>query len=226
MKVVLTGSTGFIGREVLRQCLESPGITSIIALSRKELPTSVASNPKLKAVVVDDFLSYPDSLLEELRDTDACIWSLGKAFMSDNEVARKINIDYILAAAKAFSQVSSQGEQKKKKKIRFVYVSGAMVERDQSKSLWVAGEYRRIRGQVENELLAHAKEHQDTFGAYIVRPAMVLSEGMNLRRFVFGFGPNVKLGSLTAVMLHLARNGNGPCILDNSDINRLHAELG
>ena len=73
MKVILTGSTGFIGRAVLLQCLKEPSITSIIALSRRELPEAVG-NPKLTLVVMDDFNVYPDSVVEVLRGAEGCIW--------------------------------------------------------------------------------------------------------------------------------------------------------
>lgn len=71
MKIILTGSTGFIGHEILTQCLRNPHITSIIALSQRPLPTN---NPKLTVRLVDGFLTYPESLLQELRGAEACIW--------------------------------------------------------------------------------------------------------------------------------------------------------
>jgi nucleoside-diphosphate-sugar epimerase len=74
MKVSLTGSTGFIGREVLEQCLQNARITSIIALSRRELSPSVTHNPKLKVLIMENFLSYSPSILREIRDAEACIW--------------------------------------------------------------------------------------------------------------------------------------------------------
>ena len=77
MKVILTGSTGFIGQEVLEQCLQNSSITSIVALSRRELPPSVVDhNPKLKVTIVDNFLSYPESVLQDINGAEACIWYL------------------------------------------------------------------------------------------------------------------------------------------------------
>ena len=70
MKVILAGSTGFIGHEVLTQCLQNPAITSVVALSRRELP----AHEKLRVALVDNFLSYPDSVREEIKGADACIW--------------------------------------------------------------------------------------------------------------------------------------------------------
>ena len=73
MKVILAGTTGFIGQEVLHQCLRNPFITSIVALSRRPL-TDCTSNPKLKVVILEDFMSYPTSVLQELAGAESCIW--------------------------------------------------------------------------------------------------------------------------------------------------------
>lgn len=74
MKIILAGSTGFIGHEILEQCLQNSSITSIVVLSRRDLPSSVAKNPDLKVKIVEDFLSYPDSLLQDIKGAEACIW--------------------------------------------------------------------------------------------------------------------------------------------------------
>lgn len=73
MKLILLGSTGFIGKEVLNQCLENPAITSLIALSRRNLP-GVAANPKLTVVIIEHFKLFFDFVLEQLKGADACIW--------------------------------------------------------------------------------------------------------------------------------------------------------
>jgi uncharacterized protein YbjT (DUF2867 family) len=73
MKVIVTGVTGFIGGEVLSQCLKNSSVTSIIALSRRTLPNPI-KDPKLEVVVMKDFNSYPDSVLKQLSGADACIW--------------------------------------------------------------------------------------------------------------------------------------------------------
>jgi nucleoside-diphosphate-sugar epimerase len=71
MKLILTGTSGFIGSEVLSQALRHPSITSIVALSRKPIPNS---DPKLKIVIVDDFEHYSPSVLSDLSGAEACIW--------------------------------------------------------------------------------------------------------------------------------------------------------
>lgn len=74
MKFVLTGCTGFVGGEVLSQCLRNPSITSVVALSRRNLPEALTKDPKLNVVLMKDFNSYPDSVLQEVKGADACIW--------------------------------------------------------------------------------------------------------------------------------------------------------
>jgi nucleoside-diphosphate-sugar epimerase len=74
MKFILTGCTGFIGSEVLSQCLRNPTITSVVVLSCRQLPDSVINDPKLNVVIMEDFNSYPVPVLKELAGADACIW--------------------------------------------------------------------------------------------------------------------------------------------------------
>jgi nucleoside-diphosphate-sugar epimerase len=73
MKIILTGSTGVIGSAVLQKCLQNPSITSIVVLSRRPL-SSHFSSPKLKVIILTDFLTYPDDVLAQLDDAQACIW--------------------------------------------------------------------------------------------------------------------------------------------------------
>ena len=72
MKVVLTGTTGFVGTEVMTQCLSQPAITSIVALSRR--PIDSVTHPKLKVVILEDFTVYGEDVLKELEGAEACIW--------------------------------------------------------------------------------------------------------------------------------------------------------
>lgn len=74
MKVIVTGSTGFIGQEVLKQCVESSLITSVVALSRRPPAVPEAANPKVKIVLVEDFLTYPPDVIREIQGAEACIW--------------------------------------------------------------------------------------------------------------------------------------------------------
>lgn len=81
MKLIITGATGFVATEVLRQALLLPSITSIVALARKPVPapqgTPAANSSKLKSVVLQDYGTYPDDVKKEMAGADACIWYVG-----------------------------------------------------------------------------------------------------------------------------------------------------
>ncbi|GCB25706.1 hypothetical protein AAWM_08591 [Aspergillus awamori] len=219
MKIILTGSTGFIGHQILTQCLQNPHITSITALSRRPIPTK---NPKLTVKLVEDFLIYPESLLQELRGAEACIWAIGINRTRDTETARKINVEYTMAAMRAFgTHLPSLLEGGGKKKFRFVYLSGGMSERDQSRSLWMAGEMRKIRGQVENELTDY-ENNNNSVEVYIARPGMVLARGMSLRSLIFGMGPSIWVDDLAKVLVDVAVRGDvdGGRALENEEMLR------
>lgn len=77
MKLIIGGSSGFVGTELVRQALTNPAITSIIGVSRRHTPVppgSTDDSGKLKAVPCENFEIYSDSFENELKDADACIW--------------------------------------------------------------------------------------------------------------------------------------------------------
>ena len=159
MKIILLGSTGFIGTTILRRLLIHPSITTIITLSRRALPpefTTTTTNPssKLTNIIVPDFKSYTPDVLTAISGADACIWALGgrvpqfKSF----EDAREANVVLTLEGARRMAGMAreraEEGEQvgmptepsatatkRNEKKFRFVYCSGAFTEHDQDKKL-------------------------------------------------------------------------------------------
>lgn len=141
MKIILTGATGFIGAEVLHSALRHPRITSIIALSRRQLPIK---HEKLTVLIVSDWLQYSPQILQACAGAEACIWSLGVARSLSPEQNRKINLDYTITAARTFAEQFAEGDGEGKK-FRFVYLSGMLTERDPEKKLWFMREARLIR---------------------------------------------------------------------------------
>lgn len=74
MKVILTGCTGFIGGEVLRQCREDKRITGIVVLTRRPLEGGAEKDPKVEVVEMKDFNVYSEATMNMLEGADACIW--------------------------------------------------------------------------------------------------------------------------------------------------------
>lgn len=78
MKVILTGATGFLGAEVLKQALVHPSITSIISLGRRHTPLPQNTTPlqaaKLKSAVCEEFTNYSQDVKNNCEGASACIW--------------------------------------------------------------------------------------------------------------------------------------------------------
>ncbi|KAI4246133.1 MAG: hypothetical protein L6R40_002085 [Gallowayella cf. fulva] len=208
MKIILTGPTGFIGSHILQLALSHPAITSIIALSRRRLPIT---DPKLHIVILSDFLNYSEETLEECKGAEACIWSLGVARSLSAEANRRINLDYTIAAARAFVEAKVAGEGNK---LRFVYLSGMLTERDQERKLWFMSEARKIRGEVENQLMGLQKQHEDALVTYVARPGGVLATNSFFPSVLEPLAKAVTVDDLAAKMLDTAINGHETHILE------------
>ncbi|RMJ23049.1 Nucleoside-diphosphate-sugar epimerase [Aspergillus sp. HF37] len=216
MKVILTGSTGFIGQEVLSQCLANPSISSIIVLSRRALPLSHPKIHHVHRMQESDFLSYSTpELTAAIQGADACIWSLGTvpSRVGDSQINRRVSVDFTAAAARAFQQ-----QQGTSRRFRFVYVSGGLAERDQSRPLWFSAAFRRIRGDAENVLISAARENPDTFEEYIMRPGLVVGKDGTVIDMIRGLWPSVRVDILAKAMVETAVNGNQKRFFENAEI--------
>ncbi|KUJ11303.1 uncharacterized protein LY89DRAFT_242206 [Mollisia scopiformis] len=216
MKIILTGSTGYIGNEVLLQCLANPSITSIIALSRRNLKIS---DPKLKVIIHEDFTTYPPELMTQLADADACIYCLGSNVpVKPPELNQKINFDYAITTARTFAGFfNSSNSAPMNKSFKFVYLSGALPEKDPEKKLWFLAENRRMRGELENALLQLGKEKEGTgFEVFVARPGFVQKEGAVLKAWLVGLvGKYIFMPDLAASMVDVALHGYSRPIIEN-----------
>ncbi len=73
MKVIITGTTGMVGRGVLIECLESSSIEKVLVINRNSLKLN---HPKLKEVIHKDFFDF-SSIKKELKGYDACFHCMG-----------------------------------------------------------------------------------------------------------------------------------------------------
>lgn len=212
MKVVVTGSTGYIGREVLSQCLSSSSITSVVAICRRD-PGIV--HAKLSTVLHNDFSQYPSTLLSQIQDAQACIYCLGTNIpVSPPELNRKINFEYALSTAKTFASFNHT------QPFRFVYLSGALPEKDPEKRLWFLAENRKMRGELENALLAlDLDKPASGFRVFIARPGFVQPQGATFRTWLIECVANaIILPDLGAAMVRLALKGNEDSLVENKKL--------
>ncbi|KAG9233749.1 nucleoside-diphosphate-sugar epimeras-like protein [Amylocarpus encephaloides] len=167
MKIILTGATGFIGGEILTQCLENTSITSLVILSRRPIER-VLSHSKAKIIIMENFKLYSESVIREIADADACIWALGTY---DGNV--EVEVDYPTAFAKAILQGRRGGG-----KFRYVHLGGAFTEEDQEKALWWLQAARKGRGLGEFKMKKFAKENgcEEYWETFIMKPGGVLKK--------------------------------------------------
>jgi nucleoside-diphosphate-sugar epimerase len=141
MKLVIAGATGFVATECVRQALNDPRFTSVIALARREVKAPADLGPKadaskLKSVIVQDYGSYSEDVKKQLAGTDACIWTVGvtpsKAKHYDWAEVTRVSRDNALDGFQVL--IDTRGEQHAPTPLRFIYMSGAAAERDQTKS--------------------------------------------------------------------------------------------
>lgn len=78
MKLIISGASGLVATEVVRQSLRLHWTTTVVALARKPVVapegTSISDAAKLRSVVIDDYESYSDDIRRELAGAAACIW--------------------------------------------------------------------------------------------------------------------------------------------------------
>ncbi|KAH8831480.1 hypothetical protein DL96DRAFT_1588020 [Flagelloscypha sp. PMI_526] len=148
MKLIVTGATGRIGSSVVRYCVDSPTITSVVVLSRRALPYENEFSPaqlsKLKTLILtrEDFLNYPPRILSELEGADGCVWAMGSVFTPTQEV----DVDYPVNAAKAFKERLMPPLKAQGKKFRYVFVSGQLVSESwATDNLWFMAEGRKTK---------------------------------------------------------------------------------
>ncbi|KAK5937683.1 hypothetical protein PMZ80_009812 [Knufia obscura] len=212
MKIILTGSTGFAGSEVLTQCIESPTITSIIVLSRRPLKNS-QKHDKVNTIIMSDFRSYSPEMIQIIANADACIWCLGGT-------TAEAEIEFPLA----FTHAMTQNWSTRTKPFRYIHCSGVLAERDQTKNLWFLQEGRRAKGQAETELLQFAAEHQQRglWQTYIMRPSMIMPKEASLvQRLVGVLLGSVRVDELARTSIQLALVGNTSTIIENDGLVKL-----
>jgi uncharacterized protein YbjT (DUF2867 family) len=105
VKAVVTGGTGLVGGEVLRQCLDHPEIGEVVSLGRN--PTGLNS-PKLTEVMVADFMDL-SPVRGHLLGAGICFHCLAAyANRVGRRAYERITIGYLDALIRALEEVSPE----------------------------------------------------------------------------------------------------------------------
>ena len=215
MKIIITGSTGTVGSELVRQAVADNDIQEVILLARNPTDTK---HPKIREIIHKNFLDY-SGLENVFKEADACLWCLG---ISQTRVSKEqyfvITYDYAVAAAKAMLAA--------KPDITFLFLSGQGADSSEKSRILFA----RVKGQTENALRAMPFKRLLIFrpgGIHAVSrqrnmPAQKKFERMFVKAMkVLIPWTVVDTDVLAKAMLKSIKQDNGTVIIDHKTIRQL-----
>ena len=152
-KVVITGTTGMVGKGVLLECMDHSLIESVLLVNRS---SANIQHQKVKEVLVKDFFDL-SSVEKDFSGYDACFFCLGITSIGQSELDfSRITYDLTIHFAKTFLAHND--------KSIFCYVSGAGTDSsEKGRIMWA-----RVKGKTENELLT-----MDFKDSYMFRPGYI-----------------------------------------------------
>lgn len=145
-----------VGQSVLLECIDSPVISEICVINRKELPIK---NKKIKEIILKDFTKL-DQIKDQLKGYDACFHCMGVSSvgMKEEEFSKvtfeltKLLIDSLFEA---------------NPKMTVTYVSGVGTDSsEKGRTMWA-----RVKGKTENYIL-----NKGFSDAYMIRLGAILPE--------------------------------------------------
>ncbi|MFD2566579.1 NAD-dependent epimerase/dehydratase family protein [Pseudotenacibaculum haliotis] len=155
-RVIVTGSTGMVGKGVLLECLESPYIAQILVVNRSSVNIK---HPKLKEVLLNDFMQI-DTVFEELKGYDACFHCMGVSAMGMSEV-QYTHVTYDMTKKLVDILFDLNPE------FTFNYVSGTGTDStEKGRTMWA-----RVKGKTENMIFT-----KGFLDAYAFRPGAIVPE--------------------------------------------------
>lgn len=215
MRILLTGATGLVGQGVLRECLRATDVEQVVALGRH--PSGVR-HAKLQELICADFDDL-DAADDRLAPFDACFYCAGAPPLGTPASAyRHVTLTLTLHVAELFARRNGNA--------KFLYISGA--HSNPHSRIMVL----RVKGETEQALMAlpittvmlRPMGVQPVDG--VRSPHRPLRLAYRVAGPVMGITRHLLPGLLTTTanvglaMLALARAGQPPPVVENSDINR------
>lgn len=222
ISVIITGSTGMVGKGVLLECLDSPLISRVLVINRHPLGIN---HPKLREIIHGNIYDL-SSIEKELQGYDACFFCLGvSSFRMNEQDYSRVTYDLTLHVANTLIRLNPD--------IVFCFVSGHGTDSTEKGRVMWAG----VKGKTENALLAMPFRR-----AYMFRPAYIHPmRGIKSRTPLYNFFivffkplyPVLKLlfprmvttsEAIGKAMIAVATKDVAERILDPPAINRLATE--
>lgn len=155
MKVIITGSTGMVGKGVLIQCLEDNRIKKILLVNRTSIKLN---NPKIKEIICDNFLNLAD-YEKDFIGYDACFHCMGISVVGSSD-------EYYKTTTYDITKIITDLVFKGNKNAVFNYVTGEGTDSSEKGPI----RWARIKGKAENYILQKGFKDSYMFRAGIIIP--------------------------------------------------------
>lgn len=153
MQIIITGTTGMVGKGTLLEAIQSTDVTGILLINRHSVGIT---HPKIKEILHKDFF-HLEPIRQQLKGYEACLFCLGVSSVGMNaEQYRKLTFDLTTGFAKVLLEENPG--------MTFCYISGKSTDSTEKGSLMWA----RVKGETENALLRMGFR-----GAYMFRPGFI-----------------------------------------------------
>lgn len=214
-RVIVTGTTGMVGKGVLYECLDHNDIEEVLVINRSSVGVT---HPKLKEILHKDFFDL-STIREQTQGYDACFFCLGVSAVGMSEdLYTKMTYDLTIHFAETVINPN----------MTFIYVSGTGTDStEKGRTMWA-----RVKGRTENVILGMPFKK-----AYMFRPGVILpKKGIQSKTGWYNtlykitrplFPLLEKLPSVTdttklgRAMINCVLNGSDKTHLENKDINQL-----
>lgn len=213
LNLLIMGSTGMVGNEVLSESLKRDDISKITVINRKK---QNISDDKVYEVIHTDFNNY-ENIKEYLKNQDACVFCIGVYTGSvPSEEFEEITVDYTKNFADALVKESPE--------VSFSFLSGSGADQTEKSKILFA----RCKGIAENYLLSLNFKNLFIFRPGYIYPVKKRKEpniGYKLYKLIYKTGLlkisknlSIKSDELAKVMLLNAIKETGSRIFENKDM--------
>jgi len=168
--VIITGSSGMVGRSTLNECLVNAKVTQILTINRRPLGIKHA---KLKELIQADFTDC-STLTKEFTDFDACFHCMGVTAVGKNE-AEYSTLTFDVTKSLADSCYAANPN------MVFNYVSGTGTDSsEQGRTMWA-----RVKGKTENYVLNKGFKNSYMFRLGALIPEGEVSSGTSWYKYIY-----------------------------------------
>ncbi|KAI1433786.1 hypothetical protein GGR50DRAFT_464697 [Xylaria sp. CBS 124048] len=238
MKVLITGASGLIGGECLKQCLSHPSVAVVVAFVRCSLASEISAHPKLKQVIIEDFAKWPQGHFEgtlrccgdHMTTSDSDSSNGRTRAMGTYRGSPTADFDCPLGFLRSMAPVlEAESKVEKGYPFRYIQLSGKFTRGDQDKKLWFMECPRKLKGPCDVRILEFADAHKDSWKISVVKPGAVGTEtmlGTRMASAIMGSNWSVLIEEVGAFMTYLVVDGAGEsAVVENGRIVQRGREI-